>query len=102
MVLDAVLYAYAFMVAGLFVPTLGAYFWEKSSPTGAIGAMLGGGIITLLLQLKQISLPASVAEIGLDPSFYGLGTATVLFIAGSLLFPAKEESSEKNMAPATE
>lgn len=102
MVLDAVLYAYAFMVAGLFVPTLGAYFWEKSSPTGAIAAMLGGGITTLLLQLKQINLPASVAEIGLDPSFYGLGTATVLFVAGSLLFPAREKSPEKNMTPAAE
>ena len=33
-VLDAILYAYAFMVSGLFVPTLGAYFWRRSSSKG--------------------------------------------------------------------
>lgn len=100
MVLDAVLYAYAFMVAGLFIPTLGAYFWEKSSPTGAIAAMIGGGTTTLLLQLKKLNLPESISEIGLDPCFYGLVVATVLFVGGSLLFPpsAKEEEA----APATE
>ena len=28
-VLDAILYVYAFMVSGLFVPTLAAFFWPK-------------------------------------------------------------------------
>ena len=34
-VLEIILHAYSFMVAGLFVPTLGAYFWKRSNPTAA-------------------------------------------------------------------
>lgn len=87
MVLDAVLYAYAFMVAGLFVPTLGAFFWPRGSSTGAVAAMIGGGAFTLLLQLSVINLPEKLAKIGIDASFYGIVLATILYVGLSLLFP---------------
>ena len=51
-VLDVMLYAYGFMVAGLFVPTLGAYFWRRASSTAAITSMLFGGICTVGLQAE--------------------------------------------------
>jgi SSS family solute:Na+ symporter len=34
-VLELMLYSYAFMVSGLFIPVLGALFWKKSHPIGA-------------------------------------------------------------------
>jgi len=89
MVLDAILYAYSFMVSGLFVPTLGAYYWKRASSIGALGGMLSGGILTLLLLTKVISLPGVLADIGLDPSFYGIILSAIFFIILSLLYPDK-------------
>ncbi len=91
MVLDAILYAYAFMVSGLFIPTLGAYFWKKSSSAGAITAMLAGGISTLLLLTKVVQLPESIEKIGLDASIFGISISAITFIIISLLIPDKEK-----------
>jgi solute:Na+ symporter, SSS family len=79
-VLEIILHAYAFMVAGLFVPTLGAYFWKRSHPTAALWAMsLGGGATLLFIGLQQ-ELP-----FGLDPSFYGILISLVVFVSLSLI-----------------
>ena len=87
MVLDAILYAYSFMVSGLFVPTLGAYFWKRSSSVGALGGMLSGGVLTLLLLTGVLSLPASLADIGLDPSLYGIVVSAIFLVTLSLFYP---------------
>jgi SSS family solute:Na+ symporter len=34
--LELMLYSYAFMVSGLFIPVLGALFWKKSHPIAAL------------------------------------------------------------------
>lgn len=88
-VLDAILQAYAFMVSGLFIPTLGAYFWKKSSSIGAIFAMLSGGGITLFLMSLQASesLPAIIKNTGFDVTFYGILLSLIVFVTGSLIFP---------------
>ena len=91
-VLDAILYAYAFMVAGLFVPTLGAYFWKKSSAFGAFWAMLSGGCLTLSLLFDWIHLPACLERLGLDASAYGIAASAVIFIIGSIVFPDEKKS----------
>jgi len=88
-VLNAILYAYAFMVSGLFVPTLGAYFWKRSSSVGAISAMLTGGILTLLLLTKIIALPEMMAKFKLDASVYGIFFSAVTFVCVSTLWPDK-------------
>jgi len=89
-VLDAILYAYGFMVSGLFVPTLGAYFWKKSSSAGAMAGMLGGGSLSLLLQSGAISVPTVLKNTGLDSSIWGILLSAILFVSFSLLLPAKK------------
>ncbi|MCX2744790.1 sodium:solute symporter family protein [Mangrovivirga sp. M17] len=59
-VLSLMLYSYAFMVSGLFVPIMGALFWKKSSPTGAFWGMITGGLVTALLQANKITLPTTL------------------------------------------
>ena len=86
-VLEIILYAYSFMVSGLFIPTLGAYFWKKSSSTGAFWGMLAGGLLTILLQVKIISLPGFLAKAGIDAAFYGILLSAAVFITLSLVFP---------------
>lgn len=98
-VLNAILYAYAFMVSGLFVPTLGAYFWKRSSSAGALVGMLSGGILTLLLLTKVVSLPENLAALKLDASVYGIFFSATTFICVSILLP--DEASESDLFFAT-
>jgi SSS family solute:Na+ symporter len=79
-VLELILHAYAFMVAGLLFPTLGAYFWSKSHPTAALISMIGGGSLTLFLIISKIDL-----WMGLDASFFGLCFSALLFMPISLV-----------------
>ncbi|RAU83183.1 sodium:solute symporter family protein [Pontibacter arcticus] len=62
-VLDLMLYSYAFMVSGLFVPIIGALFWKRRSSTGAFWAMLAGGSVTVLLQVWMVTTVADPADI---------------------------------------
>ncbi|MCH5373232.1 MAG: sodium:solute symporter family protein [Planctomycetes bacterium] len=86
-VLDTILYAYGFMVSGLFVPTLGAYFWRRSSRSGAFWGMLCGGTVTVALSAHLLKLPTPLAELGLDPTVYGIALSAIVFGALSLIFP---------------
>ena len=65
-VLSAILHAYSFMVSGLFMPTLAAYFWKKASSAGALAGMISGGTITILLKIGVVRLPDRMHSIGFD------------------------------------
>lgn len=80
-VLEIILHAYAFMVAGLLVPTLGAYFWKKRHPAAALISMIGGGSLTLIVILARIDMP-----FGLDASVFGILFSALLFFILSPLF----------------
>ncbi|HLR33024.1 MAG TPA: sodium:solute symporter family protein, partial [Fodinibius sp.] len=90
-VLNLMLYSYAFMVSGLFVPIIGALFWKKSSSTGAMAAMILGGATTISLELFVTQLPA-----GLDANVFGISVSLLVFISLSLLFPDKGQPSPGN------
>ncbi len=79
-VLDLMLYSYAFMVSGLLVPVIGAFYWKKSTPAGAMGAMLIGGGTTITLQIAGLTLPYN-----LDPNVFGISASLLSFIIISLL-----------------
>lgn len=89
-VLDAILHAYAFMVSGLFIPTLGAFFWKKGSSTGAFWAMLLGGSVTILLLTNVLPLPGFLAALKLHASLYGILVSACIFVSISHLVPDKE------------
>ncbi len=93
-VLDAILYAYAFMASGLFIPTLGAYFWKRSSRSGAFAGMIAGGGTTLALTaLKESSCFSACSYLTVfDPAVYGVSASLIAFVAGSFLFPFKKSS----------
>ena len=99
-VLNAILYAYAFMVSGLFVPTLGAYFWKKASSAGALAGMLTGGILTLLLLTQVLILPESMSKLELDSSVYGIISSAIAFVCVSMLWP--DQVNQLNSSASTE
>lgn len=80
-VLELMLYSYAFMVSGLFIPVLGMLFSTKPNASAALAAMVAGGGTTLFLIVTQYALPFD-----LDANFFGiiasaLGYLSVAFFA---------------------
>ena len=91
-VLDLMLYSYAFMVSGLFIPVLGALFWKRSSPNAAFWSMLAGGSVTIYLILSGNVLPGGYAlPEKLDANIYGITTSLVMFVVLSYMWPQKRE-----------
>lgn len=84
-VLDSMLQSYSFMVSGLLVPIIGAFFWKRSSPVAAFVSMLAGGTTTLLLIQQDFKLFGK-----LDANIVGISAALVVFVVLSYLFPKKE------------
>lgn len=79
-VLQLMLYSYAFMVSGLFVPLVAALFFGKTNPYAALLSMIGGGSTTVILSLWYPDLP-----LGLDANLFGISASLALFIAGSFV-----------------
>ncbi len=73
-VLEVILYTYAFLVSGLFVPTLCALYLKKRSSAAAIASMIGGGSLTVALIILKPALPC-----GLDPNVFGLSLSALLY-----------------------
>ena len=84
-VLQLMLYSYAFMVSGLFVPVIGAFFWKRSSSLAAMWAMIIGGGTTITLIMINTNLP-----FGLDPNIFGITASALTFLLLTYLFPNEE------------
>jgi solute:Na+ symporter, SSS family len=74
-VLDAILYAYAFMVSGLLVPTLGVFYIKRGGGAAAISSMIVGGGFSLVAILAGLDLPG-----GLDPACFAIPLSLVVYL----------------------
>lgn len=91
-VLELMLYSYAFMVSGLFIPVLGALFWKKSHPIAAFWSMLFGGGTTILLIITENKLPLGIKlPEHLDANIYGISISLLLFVTLSIYNTNKKE-----------
>lgn len=79
-VLSLMLYSYAFMVSGLFVPVIGALFMKKPGSLAAFVAMLAGGCVTLVLIILNTRYKVAM-PLGLDANIFGISVATILFLS---------------------
>lgn len=84
-VLQLMLYSYAFMVSGMFIPVIGALFLKRPSSLAALVAMISGGTTTLTLIILKYQLP-----LGLDANFFGISISLVSF----LLFQIFDKNSK--------
>jgi SSS family solute:Na+ symporter len=75
-VLEVVLMSYSFMVSGLLIPTLAAYFTKHTNSTAALLSMIGGGSLTFFLIAFGAELP-----LGLDPNVFGIGLSLIIYIS---------------------
>lgn len=85
-VLDAILLAYSFMVSGLLVPMLAALFWRRATASGALAALLSGGVTAVALNVIP---KASLGPIGgIDASFIAIPISTLALVGFTLLSPS--------------
>lgn len=75
MVLELMLYSYAFMVAGLFVPVLALMIQKRPDSKAAFWSMVVGGASTLTLIISEVSLP-----LGLAPIIFGLSASALTYL----------------------
>ena len=73
-VLELMLYSYAFMVSGLFIPVIGMLIFKKPEPFAALVSMMLGGLTTLLLIIMDLDLPYE-----LDENFFGIIISSISF-----------------------
>ncbi|PKQ63829.1 sodium:solute symporter [Labilibaculum filiforme] len=84
-VLELMLYSYAFMVSGLFIPILVALYGKKPNSLAAILSMIIGGTTTVVLIVLKLDLP-----FGLDANIFGISaSAFVYFSVTYMLFKTK-------------
>ncbi|MDR4988607.1 MAG: sodium:solute symporter family protein [Bacteroidales bacterium] len=74
-VLELMLYSYAFMVSGLFVPVMAALFMKKARSGAAFVSMLLGGGTTITLIIGGWDLPLQ-----LDPNIFGISLSLMSFL----------------------
>ncbi len=79
-VVGALTVAYNLLVGALFVPIIGALFWQRATGTGALASMLVGGVVVVGLMAWQGLLANS-------PIYVGLLASLVTFVVVSLLTP---------------
>jgi SSS family solute:Na+ symporter len=79
-VIDSILLAYAFLVGGLFVPTMAALFWPRAGGRAAFLAILAGGVTTVVLSARDWGL-------GVEPIFVGLGLSALVLVGVTILTP---------------
>ncbi len=65
-VLEIILHAYSFMIAGLFYPTIRTLFVQDNNSNAALAAILGGGSFTLVLIFTGLT------PWGIAPGFFGI------------------------------
>ncbi|MBL7105561.1 MAG: sodium:solute symporter family protein [Bacteroidales bacterium] len=73
-VLELMLYSYAFMVSGLFIPVLGALFLKKHNPFAALISMILGGGSTITLIIADFTLPLQ-----LDENVFGISISAIAY-----------------------
>jgi SSS family solute:Na+ symporter len=80
-VLELMLYSYAFMVSGLFVPVIAILLLKKPNSKAAIAAMIIGGGTTIALIISKIPLPLE-----LDANIFGICASILSYTLVHLLY----------------
>jgi SSS family solute:Na+ symporter len=79
-VLELMLYSYAFMVSGLFVPVLGAFILEEKPSHRWVCFFWR----TILLIITENKLPLGIKLENLDANLYGISISLLLFVTISI------------------
>ena len=83
-VLDLMLNSYAFMVSGLFIPTIMALFTRNPRAEAALFSMIIGGGTTITLNILKADL-----YLNLDANIYGISASLITYLTINILIQYK-------------
>lgn len=89
-VLDLMLYSYAFMVSGLFVPLMAGLFFHQKNAVAAVCSMIAGGSFTALFSFLKIDIVP-----GIDANLFGILLSALVFTAITFLFKTPENLTSR-------
>jgi len=78
-VLELMLYSYAFMVSGLFVPIIAALYGKNPDKRAAFLSMIIGGSTTIILSTLELKLPFD-----LDANIFGILSSVLVYLLVSI------------------
>lgn len=90
-IITLLMFSFTLRAAGAFFPYVLGHYWKKASPTGAISALVVGGIVSVLYEHN-----ANLKFFGWENQSVipGLVCALIVFVSVSLLVPPKEETTD--------
>jgi len=86
-VLDAILLSYAFMVSGLFIPTVAGLHWKRVSASAALWSMILGGGSAILFSVAPSLNPLD------EPILLSLPISLAALLVATLVWPAPRVAS---------
>lgn len=96
-VIDILYIAFTINSAGLFIPTIAAFVWNKGNSRTAF-ASIGLTLITVLIWYAGKAIAPEVLAFKLDPVWPGLAVSAITFFTGALLFPASDDEVARRKA----
>ena len=84
------LYSYAFMVSGLFVPVIAALYTKKPNSVAAIFSMIFGGSTTIILTTIDLKLP-----LNLDANIFGIAVSALTYFFIAFFLKIKNERANR-------
>ena len=81
------MYSYSIYGAGVTIPLLGAFLWDKASPAGGMASVISGGVAILVWDMV-LNCP-----MGLNGILVGVPLSTIALVVFSLAFPNKSKDA---------
>lgn len=88
-IMDSILFASSIYAAGLFIPVMSAFYWQRGTKEAAFISALLGGAVTIIWRIIY------GAEASIDPILPGIAISIVSFVVISLLTKTPEEEKLK-------
>lgn len=86
-ILKMIMYSYSIYGAGVTIPLLGAFLWDKASPAGGMASVISGGVAILVWDMV-LNCP-----MGLNGILVGVPLSTIALVVFSLAFPNKSKDA---------
>lgn len=95
-VIDILYIAFTINSAGLFIPTIAAFIWNKGNSKTAM-LSIGLTLLTVLAWYAGKSVAPDMTIFKLDPVWPGLAVSALTFFAGAFLFPLTPEEKKQHL-----
>ena len=89
-IIAVLMFSFSLRASGFFMPYVLGHYWKKASWSAAMGSIITGSLLVVLLEKKILP-----SVWGLEPIFISLFASLIVFLILTNLFPAKNFEKTK-------